>query len=64
MNSACFLTTIDNPEPLNWGLKLDKIATPMILFCSRDMAETLTVQSVPPSRQHREWRTAADALAK
>jgi hypothetical protein len=48
MSRACFLTTIDNPEPLNWGLKLEKIATPMVLLCSRDMAEALQVESVPP----------------
>jgi hypothetical protein len=48
MNRACFLTAIDNPEPLNWGLKLEKIATPMVLLCSREMAEALKVQSVPP----------------
>jgi hypothetical protein len=48
MNRACFLTTIDNPEPLNWGLKLEKIAAPMVLLCSRDMAEALKAQSVPP----------------
>ena len=48
MNRACFLTTIANPEPLNWGLKLEKIATPMVLLCSRDMAEALKAQSVPP----------------
>jgi hypothetical protein len=48
MNRACFLTTIDNPEPLNWGLNLEKIATPMVLLCSRDMAEVLKVQRVPP----------------
>jgi hypothetical protein len=48
MSRACFLTTIDSPEPLNWGLKLEKIATPMVLLCSRDMAEALKAQSVPP----------------
>lgn len=48
MNRACFLTTIDNPEPLKWGLKLEKIATPMVLLCSREMAEALKAQSVPP----------------
>jgi len=48
MSRACFLTAIDSPEPLNWGLKLEKIAAPMVLLCSRDMAEALKVQSVPP----------------
>ena len=45
MSRACFLTAIDNPEPLNWGLKLEKIAAPMVLLCSRGMAEALKVQS-------------------
>jgi hypothetical protein len=47
MNRACFLTAIDNPEPLNWGLKLEKIAAPMVLLCSRVMAEALKAQSLP-----------------
>jgi hypothetical protein len=48
MIRACFLTTIDNLEPLNWGLKLEKIAAPMVLLCSPGMAEALQAQSVPP----------------
>lgn len=48
MNRACFVTTIDNPEPLKWGLKVERIAAPMVLLCSRDMAEALKAQNVPP----------------
>ena len=48
MSGVCFVTAIDSPEPLNWGLKVENIAAPMVLVCSRDMADALRDRGVPP----------------
>ena len=48
MNGSCFVTAVDSPEPLNWGLKIERIAVPMVLLCSHDMAAVLSDRGVPP----------------
>ena len=48
MNGVCLVTSIDSHEPLKWGLKVERIAVPMVLLCSNDMVPVLREQGLPP----------------
>ena len=47
MSRCCFVTALDDATPFEWGWQLDRVAVPMVLFCSPDIADTLRRRDLP-----------------
>lgn len=48
MNGVCLVTSVDSPEPLKWGLEVERIAIPMVLLCRGDMIPVFQEGDLPP----------------
>lgn len=45
---TCFVTTIDSIEPFQWGLDIDRIGVPTVVFCTPEMADEVLGRAPSP----------------
>lgn len=45
----CLVTSVVDDEPLKWGLEVGRIAVPMVMLCSPDMAEAMRAAGPSPA---------------